>query len=458
MSTPQSAAPIDVGRTLDDGSWSAFQKRLLVYAALAFAVDGLANQVLGLAMPALTRDWGVPRASFAPVAALGLVGVAIGAAFGGMLGDRFGRRSGLIGSVLLFGLMTFATAFVHGMTDLSWLRLLAGLGIGGAIPNGAALISEFTPMRRRSLAIALGMVFIPVGGLLAGIIATYTLPPFGWRGLFLVGGALPVLLAIAFAFVLPESPRFLVRRNADHVKLRVILERCGYRFEVQAVFADSSDAHSRTRLSVIFGAGMLGDTLALWSGFFFCLLASYTMFSWIPTMLAGQGFGVSVTSLGMTAFNLGGVIGGAAGGWLIGRLGSRVTVLGVGTGCVVGALALGLLPVDPLHGATRVIGTLVIEGFFISGLHNGLYTLATFIYPTFARATGVGAAASLGRIGAVLSSYTGIITLELAGASGYFIVIAAAAGVSFVSVAMIRRQIPANDKTSAPALVARASN
>jgi AAHS family 4-hydroxybenzoate transporter-like MFS transporter len=171
---------------------------LLVFAALAFGVDGMANQVLGLAIPALIRDWGASRAAFAPVAALGLIGVAVGAALGGMLGDRFGRRAGLIGSVLLFGLMTTGTAFAHGMTSLTCLRLLAGLGIGGAIPNGAALISEFTPAHRRSLAIALGMVFIPVGGLLAGIVATAMLPQFGWRGLFLIAGALPLLLALVF--------------------------------------------------------------------------------------------------------------------------------------------------------------------------------------------------------------------------------------------------------------------
>jgi AAHS family 4-hydroxybenzoate transporter-like MFS transporter len=442
MSMPGAAVPIDLGRMLDEAPWSAFQKRLLVFAALAFGVDGMANQVLGLAIPALLRDWGASRAAFAPVAALGLIGVAVGAALGGMLGDRFGRRAGLIGSVLLFGIMTTGTAFVDGITSLTCLRLLAGLGIGGAIPNGAALISEFTPVHRRSLAIALGMVFIPVGGLLAGIVATAVLPAFGWRGLFLVAGALPLLLALVFAFVLPESPRFLARSNADHAKLRVILERCGQRLELGAVFAEQTLSRGRTRLNVLFGSELFADTLALWSGFFFCLLASYTMFSWIPTMLAGQGFGVSMTSLGMTAFNLGGVIGGVAGGWLIGRLGSRISVLGLGAGCVVGALGLGLLPLEPQHGVFRIITLLVIEGFFIAGLHNGLYTLAACIYPTFARATGVGAAASVGRIGAVLSSYTGIITLELAGASGYFILIAAACGVSVISVALIRHHIP----------------
>jgi MFS transporter, AAHS family, 4-hydroxybenzoate transporter len=456
MSMLESALSVDLGRALDEGPWGAYQKRVLVLAALAFGVDGLANQVLGLAIPSLMHDWSASRQSFAPVAALGLIGVGFGAAFGGVLGDRFGRRTGLIASVLLFGLMTSATALVNHIPSLLCLRLLAGLGIGGAIPNGAALIAEFTPLRSRSIAIALGMVFIPVGGLLAGISASYVLPSFGWRGLFLVAGIFPVALASMFVFVLPESPRFLARRRAYYAKLIVLLRRCGQTFEVGVVFADDSHAQRKNRLNVLFGAGMLMNTLALWTAFFFCLLASYSLFSWVPTMLAGQGFGLSKTSIGITAFNLGGVIGGVTGGWLMGQLGSRVSVIGLAAGASLGALGLGLLSVDPVHGLARVIGTLVLEGFFIAGLHNGLYTLATFIYPPFVRATGVGAAAAVGRIGAVLSSFTGVITLELGGASSYFIVIAATVAMSLLGVVMIRHHIPSSRSSSESRQVVRA--
>jgi MFS transporter, AAHS family, 4-hydroxybenzoate transporter len=443
------ASAIDIGQTLDAGLWSRYQKWLLAFAALAFGVDGLANQVLGLALPALIADWHLSRGAFAPVAALGLIGVAIGAAIGGILGDRVGRRVGLIGSVLLFGIMTTATTFVDGMSGLLVLRLLAGLGIGGAIPNGAALISEFTPFRHRSVAIAIGMVFIPVGGLLAGILGTYALPAFGWRGLFLVSGALPVLLALLFMFVLPESPRFLARHEHRRVELRVLLERCGHRFAVDAVFLDPNLQNRTSPFGALFGAGMLGNTLALWLGFFFCLLASYTMFSWVPTMLAGQGFGLAMTSVGMTAFNLGGVVGGVAGGWLIGRFGSRASVIALAAGSVAGALWLGLMPAEPGLGIARMLCSLVVEGVFIAGLHNGLYTLAAFIYPPFVRATGVGAAAAVGRIGAVLSSFTGVLTLEWAGAAGYFIVIAGATAVALVSVALVRTHIPRTQRPEA---------
>jgi MFS transporter, AAHS family, 4-hydroxybenzoate transporter len=432
---------VDLNHALDEGHWSAYQKRLLVLAALAFAVDGLANQVLGLAVPALIGAWHTPREAFAPVAALGLIGVALGTAIGGMLGDRFGRRAGLIGSVLLFGVMTACTAAVNGLAALMWLRLLAGLGIGGAIPNGAAIISEFTPLRQRSLALALGMLFIPVGGVLAGAIGTLALASLGWRELFLICGVLPVALALIFVVALPESPRYLARWPHRRADLIALLQRCGQGVGTDCEFREGESGKRRTPLKLLFARAIVGETLLLWVGFFFCLLASYTMFSWVPTMLMGQGFSLSMTSTGMTIFNIGGMLGGVTGGWMIGRFGSRLSVPALAAGSVLGALALGLLPIDP-HRAPLALSALILEGVFIGGLHNGLYTLAAYIYPPFARATGVGAAAGVGRIGAVLSSYTGVITLKLAGASGYFIVIAAACGIAFLATALIRERIP----------------
>ena len=447
MSTPPAATDLDIGRVLDEGAWSVFQKRVLLLASLAFAADGLANQVLGLAIPALIGAWHVGREAFAPVAAMGLVGVAIGTALGGIAGDRFGRRWGLIGSTLLFGTMTAVSAFVGDIDQLLLVRLFAGLGIGGAIPNGAALISEFTPLRHRSVAIAIGMVFIPVGGLLSGVLGASILPAFGWRGFFFVGGLAPTLLALVFVFILPESPRVLVRQPHRRAQLRALLGRCGHTVEPSQTFVDEHTTVRHNPLRALFGAGMLGNTLALWVGFFFCLLASYTMFSWVPTVLASQGFSLAMTSIGTTAFHVGGMIGGLAGGWLIARLGSRIAVLGLAAGCVFGALVLGFLPAGAEHGTLHIVAALVVEGFFIAGLHTGLYTLAAVSYPAFVRASGIGAAAAVGRIGAVASSYTGVITLELGGSSSYFIVIAAAAAVSLAAVALINQHIPRRDRT-----------
>lgn len=181
-------APADVAALIDGGRWGGYQKAVLLLAALAFAVDGFSNQVLGLAIPAMVSDWGLPRGAFAPVLALGLAGLALGTVIGGMLGDRYGRRPALIGSVMLFGGATAAIALIDTMEALIALRIVAGLGLGAAVPCATSLIAEYTPARKRSLAISIGMIFIPLGGILSGGAAVKLLGATQWRALFVAAG------------------------------------------------------------------------------------------------------------------------------------------------------------------------------------------------------------------------------------------------------------------------------
>jgi AAHS family 4-hydroxybenzoate transporter-like MFS transporter len=432
--------PIDLGRTLDEGAWTSFQKWILLLAALAFCADGLANQVLGVAMPALISEWGVRREVFAPVAAVGLIGVALGTVVGGILGDRFGRRWGLIGAMALFGLMTVIASRVDGVVSLGAVRFLDGLGIGAAIPNGAALISEFTPFRRRSVAIAVSMLFIPVGGLLAGAFGALILPHAGWRSLFLVTGLATLAVAVLFVVALPESPRFLLRWPRRRPELIKLLGRVGHGFSSDATFVDEAARVPRAALTALFGAGVRRDTAGLWGAFFCCLLASYTLFSWLPSMLAAQGLDLKATSLAMTSFNFGGMVGGVLTGWLIQRLGSRVSVLAMCALAALGALAMGFFTFS--HANLGLLAAILgAEGLVIGGVHTGLYTLAAMAYPPFIRATGVGSASAFGRIGAIASSFTGVISLEIAGSKGFFVLIAVWMLLSFVGVLVLQRHV-----------------
>lgn len=442
MNTNESGT-VDLGQTLDEGHWSPFQKWVLGLAALAFALDGVANQSLGVTIPALVEEWGVPRGDFAHVAALGLIGVAIGTAIGGVLGDKFGRKLGLICSITLFGVMTAAGAFTHDVETLMLVRFLDGLGIGGAIPNGAALISEFTPIRRRSRAIAVGMVFIPVGGILAGSLGASLLPAFGWRSVFLVVGAVSVVIALVFCFILPESPRFLLRQPHRRAELLKLLGRFGYGFTSEIVLVDHAQKATKTPMSALLGADTRRETFALWTAFFFCLMASYTMFSWIPTMLRDIGLSLAAASTGITAFHAGGTIGGFAVGFLMERVGSKRSWIGLALGSVLGAITLAGLMYAEAPPAF-LLAVLIVEGFFIAGIHTAVYALAAHVYPPFIRATGVGSASAFGRLGAVISSFTGVLSLDVAGPTGFFLVIAGMLAVCFVAGMMIRGHLPAS--------------
>src|SRR5438067_522674 len=196
---------IDIGSVLDEGEWSTHQKLLVLATALAIILDGLDNQVLGAAVPALMREWSLPRPAFAWVLASGMFGMMLGGAGGGFIGDRVGRRVALIASVLVFGILTVLVSFAGSVGALGMLRFFAGLGLGGAMPNAAALSSEYVPRRHRPFAVTLTIVCIPLGGTLAGLFGAEILPRYGWRALFLAGGIVPLVLAAVLFQVLPES-------------------------------------------------------------------------------------------------------------------------------------------------------------------------------------------------------------------------------------------------------------
>jgi AAHS family 4-hydroxybenzoate transporter-like MFS transporter len=433
---------IDIGSALDDANWSTYQKLLVFGTAMTIILDGFDNQLLGAALPALMREWSLPRPAFVPVQTAGMVGMMMGGAIGGIIGDRYGRRLALLGSVVSFGVLTILVSFAGGVGILTVLRFLAGLGLGGAMPNAAALSSEYVPRRQRPFAVTLTIVCIPLGGSLAGLVGGQILPRFGWRALFLVGGILPLLMAAVLLKVLPESPRYLARLPERWPQLRALLRRLGHSVPDDALFADATEKPvAKVSVGELLLPEYRRDTLALCASFFFCLLSVYVGVSWVPSMLAGAGFDVGTASYGLTAFNLGGVVGAILGAVVIMRLGSRLTMLAMAAGAVAGGVVLAIMPIGP-QSEVAVLVMLAWTGGLINAVQTTMYALAAHVYPTAVRATGVGTAVAVGRIGGVLSPSVGSWALDSGGSSRYFGLIAAAMAMAFVALSAIRRHIP----------------
>src|SRR4029077_17894068 len=239
MPSQVTSPPIDVGRVLDEGQLGRQQQLFVFLAALTIVFDGVDNQLLGIAIPAMMREWALPRAAFAPILAGGMIGMMVGGAIAGIMGDRLGRKFVLTVSVVVFGLLTAAMALVDNLVVLGPLLFLAGLGLGGAMPNAAALSSEYVPRRHRPFAVTLTIVCIPLGGTLAGLLGAEILPRYGWRGPFLGGGFLPLVLSAVFLQVLPESPRYLARQRPRWPELASLLRRLGHNVPDNTAFADA---------------------------------------------------------------------------------------------------------------------------------------------------------------------------------------------------------------------------
>jgi MFS transporter, AAHS family, 4-hydroxybenzoate transporter len=404
----------------------ALEARQLTVLALVFSaivLEGIDIQVIGLAAPSIIGAWAVTRAALGPAMAASLVGTAIGASAGGY-GDRWGRRPLLTASVAAFGLMTLCTAFAGSVWQLALLRLAAGVGFGAALSNAPPLIAEWMPARMRGWVVAMMIVGVPVGGMLGAAAAGVIIPAFGWRAAFALAGVVPLLLAVAMLRWLPESPEFSARQPGD-------------------------TATRSSSWAALFAVRARRTTFGLAIAFSANLAVSYAFFNWTPTLLTSLHMPLKVALNGLFYFNLCGALGTALAARFILRRGSKPGLLGLVT---LGLGSTALLLVVMAMGVTsrqEVAVSWLMVGVSLAGVATvasqaALYALAAHAYPASCRATGIGFAGTVGRVGAILSALGGGVVLDWP--SGVRLFIAAVAvlfAVSGLGTLIVDRHAPA---------------
>ncbi|MDE1918818.1 MAG: MFS transporter [Sphingomonadales bacterium] len=426
---------------IDARPWGWRQKLLLALVSLAILLDGFDNQSLGFALPSLMKDWGLPKAALGVALAAAQFGMLIGAVSGGVVGDRFGRKVALVASTTLFGVGTLVICFVHTPMQLAGLRFAAGLGLGAAFPNVAALAAEFTPVRHRSLAVILSIVCVPLGGVVGGMAASAILPTMGWQALFLLAGACTLGLALLLVLALPESVNFLLSKGADATRVMRSLRCMGLGDPVLPATSAPQPHEPSAPLSSIWAPAWRADTLLLWAAFFFSLVSVYAAFNWLPTLLAESGLSVAEAAQGLAAFNMGGVATALLGGALMARFGSRRVMGAMALVAVGAAVALALLAHTNLP-LVATFALIALEGGCVNGAQTSLYALASNIYPAATRARGVGLATGIGRLGAISSALLGAMVVGTLGLAGFHWAIAGVMVVVAAAVGLIARHVP----------------
>ncbi|MFM0308730.1 3-(3-hydroxy-phenyl)propionate transporter MhpT [Paraburkholderia sp. RL17-383-BIF-A] len=346
-----------------------------VTLSLCFAVallEGLDLQSVGVAAPRMAREFGLSVTQMGLAFSAGTFGLLPGAMFGGRLADRIGRKRVLILSACLFGLLSIATALVSSFDMLVLVRVLTGIGLGGALPNLIALSSESVSPRARNTAVSIMYCGIPFGGVIASIIGIVNMGDTEWRHIFYVGGAGPLLLVpLLFAF-LPESKAF---RRASH----------------------EGNVQPAAVGNVLFGGNRALSTAQIWISYFCTLIVLYFLLNWLPSLMAARGLSRPEIGYVQIAFNVGGGIGALCIGMLMDRLRGAVVVSGMYIGIIASLAALSIAP-----GFGALAGSAFFAGMFVIGGQSVLYALSAAFYPTAMRGTGVGAAVAVGRIGSVV--------------------------------------------------------
>jgi MFS transporter, AAHS family, 4-hydroxybenzoate transporter len=418
------ASTVDVAAFIDAQPVGAFQVKLLLICATVLFLDGFDTTAIGYVAPALAKEWNVGKVALGPVFSAGLFGLMIGALVFGPLADRIGRKKIIIFSTLAFGIGTLVTSLVNDVNTLLAIRFLTGLGLGGAMPNTIALTSEFSPHRRRATMVMVMFVGFSIGAALGGLLAAALIPPFGWRSVFVVGGAAPLVLVPILAWRLPESVRFLALTGRADARVAELLTFVNVKaaFSEGCRFVVDEPALKGIPVQHLFRGGRTLATLLLWVVFFMSLLDIYFLSNWLPTVLNDLGASISEAAAIGSMLQVGGVVGTFALGSIIDRFSFRALAL-VYFAAVFAVGAIGQLG----HSAALVTLAIFVAGFCIVGGQIAANALAAGFYPTSVRATGVGWALGVGRVGSIVGPLVGGVLLSLKWSAGEVFVAAAMA-------------------------------
>lgn len=369
------------------GELPVSRQRLLIASGLGWMFDAMDVGLLAFVLATLRIDWGLSAAQMGWLGAINSIGMAVGALAFGLMADRTGRKQVFVLTLLLFATASGLSAFASSLAALMMLRFLTGMGLGGELPVAATYVAEHMPRHERGRVVVLLESFWALGWLLAALIAYFVMPLFasdmGWRAALLLG-ALPVPYALYLRHRLPE----------DRL----------------AVHATAAPVPWAQQLAKLWQPGQRRGTLMLWVLWFTVVLSYYGMFLWLPSVMVGKGFALIKSFEYMLLMTLAQLPGYFSAAWLVERAGRKFVLVAYLLGTAASAWAFG-----NAAGATALLLSGALLSFFNLGAWGALYAYSPENYPAPIRASGVGTAAAVGRVGGIL----GPLAIPALGALGW---------------------------------------
>ena len=405
-----SAQKIDVKEFIDNRSFSPYQWLVIALCFLILTVDAYDIVAIGYAVPSLIGEWHVTKAQLGTAMSAGVLGMTAGALLGGALSDWSPKRL-LIIMMMTSAIGSILTAFAGSIAALAGLRFITGMGLGAAMPVALTIVYEYTPTRRGPLLVNFVNCGVMLGAAACGLIAAVLVPALGWASIFVVGGVVPLVLAVVSIFVLSEPLRFMVSRGLPSERVATVLRRIAPDTSFEgAHFVISEDVETRQKqgVSVILSRGFRFGTLMLWCAYLCAAFVFYLLNGWMPLLLQGSGVTTSQASFITGLFSIGGIAGTLCLGWLMGRFEKNSVVAIAVAG---GALAIWLL--GEQKGSLMLLAvTTFAAGACVNGAVMSMAALAASFYPTSGRATGVSWMTGMGRFGGMLGPVAGGLMLK----------------------------------------------
>lgn len=390
---------IDLSKVLADTKLGRYHIAVLALCFLIVTIDGYDLVVMGVALPTIMSEMNMSTDVAGIIASSALVGMMIGAIFMGTLADRIGRIKTIAVCVTLFSVFTAMIGLVRTPEALAALRLIAGVGLGGVIPCIAATTAEYSPKHMRARLMTIMLSGYPLGGVMAALLGKQMINAFGWQSVFFVAGAALLLLPAVFK-LLPESPAILHKRGDVNALRKLVQRYAPLRpiSDLDEIYLPIPEKHAKKPARLLFHDKRCFSTLMLWLCCFCGLFLLYGLNSWLPKLMALAGYSLDAALTLLLLMNIGCIIGSLMGGWLSDHFGlKRVMVIML----LCGAIAITLLGQGLPAGLVSIV--IFVVGMSAAGVQGVANAYISQFYPAGTRATGLGMALGVGRLGGIAS-------------------------------------------------------
>src|SRR5215831_5256722 len=378
---------VKVSRLLDEGGLSSFQIKLLIWSLFIVLIDGYDIAAIAFSAPYLVQAWGLERGALGPVLSASLFGILAGSAIFGWVGDRYGRKAALVSSNLWFG-------------------------IGGVIPNVVAINAESAPRHLRATLAIIAVGCVPIGGAIPGFVTAALVPQYGWPILFQIGGIVPIVIAVAALFGMPESIKYMALHESQRRRMEALITaiRPDFKIPRNARFViEDEKQFSGFNPIYLFHDGLALITPLLWLLFALNLMGYFFLLSWTPTLLTAAKLPPTTAALAGAVLQVGGTVGALALCWWL----QRHRFLAICIMFVLAVPVVGSIGFAGLTSQSALLTATFFAGFLVLGIQSGINVVGAMIYPTSLRANGSGWQLGIGRIGSIVGPLVGAVFVGL---------------------------------------------
>ncbi len=408
---------------------------VLFLSGIGWLFDAMDQGMMAGVMASIGKSWKLTPADLGLLGSASAVGMAIGAAVAGMVADRYGRRTVVTFTLVLYGLASAVSGISPNFTILLLLRFLTGLGLGGELPAASTLVSEFSPAKSRGRMVVLLESFWAWGWIAAALIAYLLIPIYGWRIGFFLGG-IPALYAAYLRRNIPESPRYLEQKGrleeADGIVRKMEQQAGIINNEIAVTDLPRNEKMSNITLADLWSKAYFRRTIVLWVLWLGINFGYYGFVLWTPTLLVGKGFSLVKGFQFTLIMSIAQLPGYYSAAYLIEKIGRKVVLVVYLIGTSLSAYLFG-------QAASAV--TVLVFGcllyFFSLGAWGAVYAYTPEVYPTRVRGSGAGWAAAIGRIGAIAAPYIVGLVYETKGKQAGFTYVFLMLTIVFAVVAVV---------------------